>query len=154
MSKSLPRVKDVTITIFEDGKEKKQSIRVQKAGLGKWKLIIDSLKKVENLLPEIIKRKGYDDPNKFLENLTPIALAGLIPEVFGFAVEEIIEVLTVGTDADREFIEDHVGPDEAVELFVALIEVNNLYKVAEVGKQLPFLKGMVNNTTKTKSLTK
>ena len=152
MSKSLPRSKTVEIVVFKDGQEKKEKIEVRKAGLGKWKLIIDNLKRVENLLPEVVKSRGYEDPNQFIDNLTPADLIGLIPQALSFALDEIIEVLSLGTGVDKEFLEEHVGPDEAVELFTAIVEVNNLYKVAEVGKKLPFLRGMV--TAQTPQLTK
>ena len=153
MSKTMPRSKTVKIVVFKNGQEQIEEVEVRKAGLGKWKKIIDSLKKVENLLPQIIERKGYDDPDKFLDNLTTLDLAGLIPEIFSFALEEIIEVLAIGTSADKKFIEQNVGPDEAVELFTAIVEVNNLYKVAEAGKQVPFL-GMMNSQMRKRSLTK
>ena len=60
----------------------------------------------------------------------------LIPDMLEFAVDEIINVLAIGTGLSTEYIEEKVGLDETIDLLEAIIEVNGIVKVVEKGKNL------------------
>lgn len=136
MAKTLSRIKTVDITIIEGGKEKVEKIQVVKAALGKWKKLTDGIKRLFELLPELLRGKGIEDPQKYLEQMGMQDLLLLIPDMLETATDEVINILALGADKEREFIESHVGLDEAIDLFEAIIAVNNLIKVVEKGKNL------------------
>lgn len=149
MAKTLSRIKTIDITIIENSQEKVEKITVQKAGLGKWKKLTDSIKKLFELLPEILKEKGVKDTDKFIEQMEIQDLLLLIPDMLTVATDEVINILALSTDLDAEYIEKNVGLDEAVELFEVIIEVNNIVKVVEKGKNLINLLGMGMRAQKT-----
>ena len=137
MSKALPRVKVVEITIIDDaGQEQFQKISVKKAGLGRWKQIINAIKKLINLLPEFLKSKGVEDPEAFIDSLTYTDLIAMIPDILDMAADEFINLLAVGTGLKVEFLEENVGIDEAVDLVEAIIQVNDIFGAVEKGKNL------------------
>ena len=136
MAKTISRIKTVNITIIEEGKEKVEKIQVTKAALGKWKKLTDSIGKLFELLPELLRAKGIENPQKYLEQMGMQDLLLLIPDMLEAATDEVINILALGADKEREFIETHVGLDEAIDLFEAIIAVNNLIKVVEKGKNL------------------
>lgn len=145
MAKTLERVKKVSITtvveLDGDIEERVMTVTVKKAPLGKWKRLTDSIKKLFELLPEILEKKGVEDPEKYIEKMGPQDLLMLIPDMLEVATEEVINILALGADTEPEYIEKHVGLDEAIEIFEAIIEVNNLIKVVEKGKNLMALWG-------------
>ena len=136
MAKTLSRIKTVNITFIEEGKEKVEKIQVTKAALGKWKKLTDSIGKLFELLPELLRAKGIEDPQKYLEQMGMQDLLLLIPDMLEVAADEMVSVLAIGTDLEAEYIEEKVGLDEAIDLFEAIIEVNNLIKVVDKGKNL------------------
>ena len=136
MAKTLTRIKKVEIIYIEEGKEKKEIITVQKAPLGKWKRLTDSIKRLFELLPEILKKKGIENPEEYIEKIEIQDLLLLIPDMLEVAADEMVSVLAIGTDLEGEYIEEKVGLDEAIDLFEAIIAVNNLIKVVEKGKNL------------------
>lgn len=136
MAKTLSRIKTVDITFIEEGKEKVEKIQVTKAALGKWKKLTDSIGKLFELLPELLRAKGIEDPQKYLEQMGMQDLLLLIPDMLEVAADEMVSVLAIGTDLEAEYIEEKVGLDEAIDLFEAIIEVNNLIKVVDKGKNL------------------
>lgn len=136
MAKTLSRIKTVNITIIEEGKEKVEKIQVTKAALGKWKKLTDSIGKLFELLPEMLRAKGIEDPQKYLEQMGMQDLLLLIPDMLEVAADEMVSVLAIGTDLEVEYIEEKVGLDEAIDLFEAIIAVNNLIKVVEKGKNI------------------
>lgn len=137
MSKTLPRIKIVEITIIDEtGQEQTKKITVKKAGLGQWKQIITSVKKLFNQLPEFLKVKGMEDPEAFLESLSYTDLIAMIPDVLDMAADEFINLLAMGTGLDVNFLEQNIGIDEAVDLVEAIVEVNNIFGAVEKGKNL------------------
>ncbi len=140
MSKTVSRIKSVDITIVENAKERVEKITVVKAGLGNWKGLTDTLKTLLGILPEVLEKRGIEDIEKYTENMTYQDLLLLIPDMFDVATDEVINLLAVGTGKDFEYINKYVGIDEAIELFEAIAEVNNLMKVVETGKNwIPLL---------------
>jgi len=140
LSKTVSRIKSVDITIVENAKERVEKITVVKAGLGNWKGLTDTLKTLLGILPEVLEKRGIEDIEKYTENMTYQDLLLLIPDMFDVATDEVINLLAVGTGKDFEYINKYVGIDEAIELFEAIAEVNNLMKVVETGKNwIPLL---------------
>ena len=141
LAKTLSRMKSVEIIVIEDGQEKIEKIHILKATLGKWKRLTSSIKKIFELLPEIIKRKGFEDPQVFMEQMTVQDLFLLIPDIMEVATDEFINILALGTDLEKEYIEEKIGLDETIDILEAIIEVNNLIKVVDKGKNLISLWG-------------
>ena len=145
LSKTLSRIKKVDIEVIKGDEIKKETIIIKKAALGQWKMLTSSIKKLFEMLPEMLKAKGIDNPQKYIEQIEIEDLLQLIPDLLEFATDEFINVLAIGTGLDVNFIEENVGLDEAIELAEAIIEVNNLFQVVEKGKNLMGLwKGMPN----------
>lgn len=136
MAKTLGRMKTVEITYIEDGQEKTDRVTVAKAPLGKWKQLTESINNLLEVLPEILKKKGVEDPEKYIEQMGIQEFVMLIPDMLEFAVDEIINVLAIGTGLTTEYIEEKVGLDETIDLLEAIIEVNGIVKVVEKGKKL------------------
>jgi hypothetical protein len=137
MSKALPRIKVVEITVLDEaGQEQTQQIYVKKAGLGRWKQIINSIKKLFKLLPEFLESQGIDDSEEFIESLSYMDMIAMIPDIMDMAADEFINLLAMGTELEVDFLKEHVGIDEAVDLVEAIIEVNNLLGAIEKGKNL------------------
>ena len=64
MAKTLGRMKIVEITYVEDGQEKTDRVTVEKAPLGKWKQLTESINNLLEVLPEILKKKRCRGPGK------------------------------------------------------------------------------------------
>ena len=141
MAKTLGRMKNVEIVVIEDGQEKIEKINILKATLGRWKRLTSSIKKIFELLPEIIKSKGFEDPQVFMEQMTVQDLFLLIPDIMEVATDEFINILALGTGLEKEYIEGKIGLDETIDILEAIIEVNNLIKVVDKGKNLISLWG-------------
>ena len=137
MSKTLPRIKVVEITIIDGtGQEQVQKIPVKKAGLGKWKQINNAIKKLINTLPEFLETKGIEDLETFIDSFSYTDLIAMIPDILDMATDEFINLLAVGTGLKVEFLEENVGIDEAVDLVEAIIQVNDIFRAVEKGKNL------------------
>jgi len=144
MAKTLGRIKKVDIEIVEDGEVKKETITVSKAPLGKWKSLTDSAKKLLNLLPEVLEEKGIEGKEEYeayFEQMGTDDVIMLLPDMLEVAFDEVMKILALGSDHDAEYMKEKVGLDEAVEIFETIIEVNNLVKVVEKGKNLMNLLG-------------
>jgi len=137
MSKTLPRIKVVEITIIDDSsQEQVQKILVKKAGLGRWKQIINALKKLINMLPEFLEAKGIENPEAFIDSLSYTDLIAMIPDILDMAADEFINLLSIGTGLEVDFLEENVGIDEAIDLVEAIIQVNDIFGAVEKGKNL------------------
>lgn len=140
MAKTLSRIKKVDITtIIEsngDIEERTRTIKVKKAPLGKWKQLTDNVKVLFDLLPEVLEEKGIENPQEYMMQMSEKEIISYLPDMFRVATDEVIDILSLGTGVDVKTLENEVGIDEAVELFEAVIEVNNLVKVVEKGKNL------------------
>lgn len=144
LSKTLSRIKKVDIEVIKGDEIKKETIIIKKAALGQWKMLTSSIKKLFEMLPEMLKAKGIDNPQKYIEQIEIEDLLQLIPDLLEFAAEEFIKIISLGADLDQEYIEEKVGLDETIDIFEAIVEVNNLVKVAEKGKNLMGLWRTVN----------
>lgn len=149
MAKTLSRIKKVDITTViesDDGvEEKARTIKVKKAPLGKWKQLTDNVKVLFDLLPEVLEEKGIENPQEYMMQMSEKEIISYLPDMFRVATDEVIDILSLGTGVDIETLEKEVGIDEAVELFEAVVEVNNLVKVVEKGKNLMKLLKNIKN---------
>lgn len=149
MAKTLSRIKKVDITTVidsDDGiEEKTRTIKVKKAPLGKWKQLTDNVKVLFDLLPEVLEEKGIENPQEYMMQMSEKEIISYLPDMFRVATDEVIDILSLGTGVDVETLEKEVGIDEAVELFEAVVEVNNLVKVVEKGKNLMKLLKNIKN---------
>lgn len=149
MAKTLSRIKKVDITTVidsDDGIEEKTiTIKVKKAPLGKWKQLTDNVKVLFDLLPEVLEEKGIENPQEYMMQMSEKEIISYLPDMFRVATDEVIDILSLGTGVDVETLENEVGIDEAVELFEAVVEVNNLVKVVEKGKNLMKLLKNIKN---------
>jgi hypothetical protein len=149
MAKTLSRIKKVDITTIidsDDGiEEKTRTIKVKKAPLGKWKQLTDNVKVLFDLLPEVLEEKGIENPQEYMMQMSEKEIISYLPDMFRVATDEVIDILSLGTGVDVETLENEVGIDEAVELFEAVVEVNNLVKVVEKGKNLMKLLKNIKN---------
>jgi len=149
MAKTLSRIKKVDITTVidsDDGiEEKTRTIKVKKAPLGKWKQLTDNVKVLFDLLPEVLEEKGIENPQEYMMQMSEKEIISYLPDMFRVATDEVIDILSLGTGVDVETLENEVGIDEAVELFEAVVEVNNLVKVVEKGKNLMKLLKNIKN---------
>lgn len=140
MAKTLSRVKKVDITIViesdDDIEERIRTIKVKKAPLGKWKQLTDNVKVLFDLLPEVLEKEGIKNPQEYMMQMNEKEILSYLPDMFRVATDEVIDILSLGTGVKVETLENKVGIDEAIELFEAVIEVNNLIKVVEKGKNL------------------
>lgn len=139
MAKSLERIKEVNIDVIENGEVTQETITVKKAPLGNWKRLTDSMQKLLNLLPGVLEEKGLEEKEEleqYFENMTQQDVLMLLPDMMEVAFEEVIKILALGTDKDAEYMKEKVGLDEAVGILEAIIEVNNLTKVVEKGKNM------------------
>ncbi|MFW5916452.1 MAG: hypothetical protein ACOCTM_03160 [Bacteroidota bacterium] len=157
MAKTLSRIREVDITVIEkkeDGFEEQiMTVTVIKAPLGDYKRLSDCLKNLLNLLPEVLAEKGLESKEEFenyFNQMTTRDAIMLLPDMMGAAFDEVIKLLSLGTDAEVEELKEKVGIDEAMELFEAIIEVNKLIKVVEKGKNLMNLLGGIRGQNKKK----
>ena len=141
MSKVLSRRKEVAIEYIKDDEQIEEIVKVEKAGLGKMKKVTDTMRNIVNSLPNILEELGIDDQEEFLNNLSADDIVAIIPEALGIITDEIINLIAVGAELEKKYIEEKVGIDEATELILAIIEVNKLDKAVEMGNKI---KGLFN----------
>lgn len=123
--------------------ERVRKVVIKKTPLGKWKElteIIDTI--ITGPLPKILKQKGIEDIDAYIADMEPMDLLKLIPDIMAFAIDEVAKLIQAGTGLDKEFIEKHVGPEDALNIIMAIIEVNNISMVAEKGKNVFSLLGL------------
>ena len=139
-AKSLEKVKKIHITeiveLDDDIEERGRTVIVKKAGLGKYKKLSDIIRNLFEMLPNILEEKGIEDPDEYIEDLEVTELIMMIPDLLMYSIDQLIELICLGTDVEKEFAEKHIGADEAFEILEAIIEVNGLLKVVEKGKNL------------------
>lgn len=139
MAKSIERIKKVKIDKVKDGEVKEDTVVISKAALGEWKKITDSFQKLLNVLPEVLEEKGLtekEELEEYFAQMTQEDIIRLLPDIMDVALEETAKLLAVGSDKDGSYIEKFVGIDEAMDILEAIIEVNNLIKAVEKGKNL------------------
>lgn len=124
-------------------KEETHKVLIKKASLGKWHELSLLIKKFFDLFKEFLKEQGVEDTNNFFENLTVKELIDIFPEfvsgIYKFAIDEIIEFISIGTGLEEGFIRDNLDAEETFEIVKAIIEVNGLIRVGQEVKNLIIL---------------
>ncbi|MCF8002442.1 MAG: hypothetical protein K9K76_11390 [Halanaerobiales bacterium] len=139
MAKSITRIKRIKIDVVKNNEVEEKEVIVSKAPLGNWKRLTDSIQKLMNLLPEVLEEKGLESQEEleqYFDQMTMQDILLLLPDMMEVAFEETMNLLSIGTDKDAKFMEKYAGMDEAIDIFEAIVEVNNLVKVVEKGKNL------------------
>ncbi|AZO96129.1 hypothetical protein [Halocella sp. SP3-1] len=151
-NKDLTKSKIVKVTFIKDLdnvdisnvkggiKEETRKVLIKKAPLGKWHELSLLLEKFFDLFKEFLQEQGVEDTDKFFENLTVKKLIDIFPKfisgIYKFAIDEIIEFISIGTGLDEEFICNNLDMEETFEIIKAIIEVNGLIKVGQEVKNL------------------
>ncbi len=136
-NKSLKKVKFVKITMYQDEDcehenpvmdadaeeamsfiEKK--VKVKKLPLGRYAQVMDALQKIPGLLEALTQTEDED-------------IFSLLPKLVKDFWEDMVEVVSIATRLDREFLDEHVDLEEAVDLIKAVIEVNGFF---DIGREL------------------
>ena len=106
-----------TITLHLDGGE----VIIAKLPLGKYAELFKAIKE----LPKKIKGLVLTDKTKMIE---------IIPQLMGEAMPDVINILEIATPLKREEIEA-LGLDEATQIMIAILQVNNYSAVYEMIKK-------------------
>ncbi len=96
---------------------------VKKLPLGKYAELLKALEK----LPQELNS---------LSNLDNEQLLPRIPVVIGECFPDVIKLFTIATDLTEEECQEKIGLDEAVEVFVAIYEVNNYKAIFDKVKKI------------------
>lgn len=129
-SKSLPRV--IPVTIFE-GTEDERVVDVRKLPLGRASRLAIAFRslpqKAKTLWdnPEVQRLIKHGEDDLPLQQFA-MQLVQYLPEVLEVAADAVIDILAVGTGLERKVLEE-VGLDEASDLFLAIITVNDLGRI-------------------------
>lgn len=105
-------MKEITIQIND------QPLVIKKIPLGKY---ADILKSVKELPKHFDKINGKSD-KEIIENL-PFLISECMPD--------IVSVIHVTTGLESSYIETELGVDDLIEIFTALLSVNNYGKIYE-----------------------
>lgn len=123
--------------------ERVREVTIKKTPLGKWKEITEIIDIIlTGPLQKILEQKGIEDVDGYIADMQASDLLGLVPDLMSFAIDEVINLIEAGSGLDRKFIEEHVGPEDALNIIMAIIEVNKIKLVAEKGKNLMGLLGI------------
>lgn len=95
-----------------------RELTITKLPLGKY---AELLKALEKLPGELNSLSGLSN-----EKIIP-----QIPTIIGNSFPDIIKLFTIATDLTEEEVKDKLGLDEAVEVFLAIFEVNNYKEIFE-----------------------
>lgn len=120
-NKSLPKVKIVQL---DSG-----PVEIKKLPLGRYSLLLQKLEKVPELLDGITK----------LDSDNTGALLAQIRDLIVNSSDEVIGILSAATGVDEETLSNEVDLEGALDLVLAVIEVNNF--LALKGKFLKVFAG-------------
>jgi len=126
LAKSIGRIKKVSVAIIEGDEVVEKKYIIKKAGLGKYKELTGAIGELIGFMPQVLAQRGVEDPHQYIEDMTIMDMLDLFPELFGYGVEQLTEVVAIILHEDEDFVEENIGLDEAVEIVEAALEVNNL----------------------------
>ena len=99
-----------------------KEVEVKKLPLGKYADLLKALKQLPTHLHG-------------LSGLTNAEIFPKLPEIIADSLPDVIKILVIATDLKKEDIEE-MGLDEATDLFIAVIEVNNYQAIFEKIKKM------------------
>lgn len=105
-----------------------KKVKIEKVTPKKWKEIFGVIDTLPNLIIRVITAPRQD-------------FVAYLLSAIEFGMDEIIEVVSVLTGIDRDYLHNEVGVDEIIEYFTKMAEHNNLERVLKnVKSLLPFKK--------------
>ncbi|MFB6473023.1 hypothetical protein ACFCW7_09255 [Paenibacillus glucanolyticus] len=108
------RNKDTDFVYFGE-----QKVEIPTLTVGKWKLIMENLESLPQLLVNVLAAKGTDDFTARLVVGTSIAL------------EEVVTLVAVVTGLDEQFIYDHADLNNLVDFITKTVKNNDLNEAAK-----------------------
>jgi len=135
MSKSLSIKKGYEFHAI--GEDEKAELIVKKLPLGKYKELLDVINKIiAGPLKLVLEDRGVGDVDEYIAQMEAGDLLELMPDLVSYAINEVSGVLELTTDKDKEFINENIGLDDALNILEIAFEVNNIEGVVEKGKNL------------------
>lgn len=130
-SKSLPRI--IPVKVFE-GTDDERTVEVQKLPLGRaaqLALAFRSLpEKIRTMSSNPKVRELFDQADDTPLDQLALQLVEYLPDILEVATDAFIDILVVGTGIGRDELEQ-VGLDEASDLFLAVLTVNDLKRIQD-----------------------
>ncbi len=129
-------VKEVPVYVYNAEKEdyEAQVIKVRKLPLGEAAKLGGVLDKIPEQLRSLQENEQVQEllGGTNLDEIDGVAFGSaiveLLPTLLTVATELTLEILTLGTGAKKELLEQ-IGLDEATEILIAIFEVNNLQAI-------------------------
>jgi len=97
-----------------------KSYTIKKASLGKYKVVLEGLK---NLPTDKLSNIDTLDNNTFLR---------MLPELLFNSYDDVVKILSALTDISIEELEEEIDLYSAIELFQAVLEVNDFKSLGKV----------------------
>lgn len=105
-----------------------KKVKIEKITPRKWKELFGVIDTLPNLIIQVITAPRED-------------FVAYLLSAIEFGLDEVIEVVSVLTGIERDYLHDKVGVDELIEYFARMAEYNNLERVLKnVKSLLPFKK--------------
>lgn len=132
----LPLTREVTVYVYnvEQDDYEAQVVKVRKLPLGEAAKLGQALDKIPEQLQSLSQNEQVQEllAGVDVESMDGVAIGSAIveflPTLLNVATELIIEILAIGSGADKELLEQ-VGLEEATNILVAIFEVNNLQAI-------------------------
>lgn len=125
--KSLPRKIDFT---YYDENDKEVVHEVRKLALGRSAELISAFNELPKILQQLME--GEETKSLFKNDVQDMDLVGIavlignnLGPIMEVALDAVVNILHVGSGLEKRAIES-LGLDEASELFLAIVSVNNL----------------------------
>lgn len=99
-----------------------KKVKIKKLVPAKWKLLFDSV----DTLPGLIIQVATERENFYM----------VVLQAIDMAMDEIVKVVSILTDIDEDYINNHVGLDELVEFITRTVNVNRLDQTVKNVKSL------------------
>lgn len=129
-NKSLKKVKMVTI-VTDEGEEK--VFKIKKMPLGRYAQAMEELEKIPGLVGQLTNMETED-------------IFKQLPKMLATSFGDVVGVLSVATKIEKEFLQEEVDLEEAVDLVQAVIEVNNFFALGrKLGELFPEARGILGS---------
>jgi hypothetical protein len=101
-----------------------REVLVEKKGLLDWAEVAS---RFDNFLGSIFNNMDSMTEQNWTERL---------PKLIAENLPVVIDILEIGTPVPREELEHNLGLDEAIDLIIAMVELNNLLTLSDKAKNL------------------
>ncbi len=160
--KSLPKVKDITVSTFEGGKQQDKTLTVIKMPLGRYTQFFTELEKIPETIKvitkmffgegadkegfaEAAKERGDEEGAEKIEAADEVTNEQMIEAIFQLPSiltkhwGDLVELLAIASGLPKDDIEQ-LDLDEATTVVMAVVEVNNFFGIGNRYKELLFRK--------------